>query len=178
RSSPAAASSSGARRLARRGRAPEQTVVAQQRLGGRRAPAELLEDLHRVTAAAEREHGVAEATSGRDQRLLVLETGLLERRERVGGEHLGPLVAVVARRVAAAEDVREAAQEAVLGQRRQHGGLLRDAPLHVERGLGAVRVELVVQREVGQREVELAQHVGARTERARRGDLAEQLLGQ
>ena len=40
--------------------------------------------------------------------------GLLERRERVGREHLGPLVAVVAGRVAAAEDVAEPVREAVV----------------------------------------------------------------
>ena len=38
--------------------------MAQQRLGGRRAAAERLEDLHRVSAAAERQDGVAEAATG------------------------------------------------------------------------------------------------------------------
>ena len=45
---------------------------------------------------------------------------LLERIEGVGGQHLGPLVAVVAGRVAAREDVGEGAQEAVL--ERTEGG--------------------------------------------------------
>ena len=44
---------------------------------------------------------------------------LLEQAVGVGGQHLGPLVAVVARRVAAGENVREAVRETVVGRRDQ-----------------------------------------------------------
>ena len=82
-----------------------QPGVAQQRLGARLAAAEGAEHLQRMAAAAERQHRVAEAAAGRGDRRGVVEPGLLEGREGVGGQHLGPLVAVVAGRVAAREDV-------------------------------------------------------------------------
>ncbi len=40
--------------------------------------------------------------------------GLLERGERIGRQHFGPLVAVVAGRIATAEDVRERMRQAVV----------------------------------------------------------------
>src|SRR5262245_64797048 len=89
-----------------------QPGLSQQRRRGRLPPAERLEDLHRMAAAAEREDGVAEAPAGRRYRFRIVETGILERRERVGRQHLGPLVAVVAGGIAAREDVAEAAEEA------------------------------------------------------------------
>ena len=85
------------------------------------------------------QHGAAEALG----RGAVEDAGLLERRERVGREHLGPLVAVVARRVAAAEDVRERVREAVVGRRLDDRDLaphLVEDLLHARAALGRVLV--------------------------------------
>ena len=93
--------------------------MADQRLGRRLAPAERLEHLRGRRAAAAREDRVAEPLAELADRGLVLEAGLLERAEGVRRQHLGPLVRVVAARVAAGEDVREGAQEAVVVARRE-----------------------------------------------------------
>ena len=55
--------------------------------------------------AAEREHGFAITPPGVAQLRVVREPRFFEGGERVGREHLGPLVRVVPRRVAAREDV-------------------------------------------------------------------------
>src|SRR5258705_12591092 len=79
------------------------SIMPQERVDLRLAAAEGDERLERGAAAAGGEHLAAELRAdlgGEDARLL----------ERAGGvrrEHLGPLVAVIARRVAAREDGRE-----------------------------------------------------------------------
>ena len=82
----------------------------------RLAAAELDEGLERIAAAAAREDAVEEAL----RRGAVEDAALLEGREGVGRQHLGPLVAVVAGRVAAGEDVAEAVREAVPLRHRHH----------------------------------------------------------
>src|SRR5262245_47511209 len=77
--------------------------LLQQRVELWLTAAEIDERVERLAAAARREHRAPEAL-GRGS---VEHAGFLERGERIGREHLGPLVAVVARRVAAAEDVTE-----------------------------------------------------------------------
>ena len=102
--------------------------VAQERVRGGRAAAEELEDRRRGQRPTEPHDGLGVAAAERDDRALVLEAGLLKGGEAVGGEDLGPLVRVVARRVAAREDVRERAEEAVLGQRREDRRALANLP--------------------------------------------------
>ena len=102
--------------------------MAQERVRGGRAAAEELEDRRRGQRPTEPHDGLGVAAAERDDRALVLEAGLLEGGETVGGKDLGPLVRVVARRVAAREDVRERAEEAVLGQRREDRRALANLP--------------------------------------------------
>src|SRR6056297_3789317 len=77
------------------------------RLG--RAAAERDEGLERIDAAADLEDALAETPAG----LRVHDPAFLEQAEGVRGKHLGPLVAVVPGRVAAAENMRKAVREAV-----------------------------------------------------------------
>src|SRR5690349_25160931 len=76
------------------------------------APAEGAERFRRGPAAANREHFVAKARAGiRVEHAVSVLAGIarfLKRAERVRREHFGPLVAVVARRIAAGADVAEA----------------------------------------------------------------------
>mmetsp|Transcript_13824 Transcript_13824/g.44458 ORF Transcript_13824/g.44458 Transcript_13824/m.44458 type:complete len:835 (-) Transcript_13824:40-2544(-) len=132
--------------------------VAQERVRGGRAAAEELEDRRRGQRPTEPHDGLGVAAAERDDRALVLEAGLLEGGEAVGGEDLGPLVRVVARRVAAREDVRERAEEAVLGQRREDRRALANL-LEAAEGVVLRGVEVgVVQRQVAHSKLELAQH--------------------
>src|SRR3546814_11007249 len=78
--------------------------MAQQCFNTRRAPAKRLEQLHRITAAALAEYLAAEGRT----RVGVENTLFFEARKGVGGEHLGPLVAVVTGGVTTGKDVREA----------------------------------------------------------------------
>ena len=131
-----------------------QAGVAQEGLRARAAAAKAREDLHRVGAAAERKHGLAEAAARGLHRHGVVEADLLERRKGIGAQHFCPLVTVVARRIAAGEDVRESAQEAVFGKRRQHLGARGDVAMHGE-GIVALWIEAVVQRQVQRGEQQL-----------------------
>src|SRR5262245_28549300 len=78
-----------------------ETHLPQQRLDLRLASAEFDERLHRIAAAAALEDRLLEPVRGSG----VEDAVLLKRAERVGRQHLGPLVAVVTGRVAAREDV-------------------------------------------------------------------------
>ena len=95
----------------------------------------------------------------------VAAAGFLEGLEGVGGEHFGPLVAVVARRIAAAEDVREALREAVpLGREprpRLRGARRRSvaAPCALPSGSNSL-----CSKQVEQRELDLAQRLHAALE--------------
>src|SRR6476660_2309747 len=85
----------------------DHTIVPEQRVDARLAPAEGAERFRGRPAAADRENFVAEALPGaRVEDAVFLEEGIGVRRE-----HFRPLVAVVARGVAAREDVREAVRE-------------------------------------------------------------------
>src|SRR5690606_36634003 len=84
-------------------------VVAQQGVEAGLAAAEGLEVLQRAAAAAAGKDLAQEAGAGFGQ----LPGGFLERGIGVGAEHLGPLVAVVAGRVVAGEDVVELVRETV-----------------------------------------------------------------
>mmetsp|Transcript_14116 Transcript_14116/g.41426 ORF Transcript_14116/g.41426 Transcript_14116/m.41426 type:complete len:576 (-) Transcript_14116:454-2181(-) len=152
--------------------------MAQQRLGARVAAAEGAEDVRWGGASAEREHCVAEAAADFAHRLLVVEAGLLEGGESVGGEHLGPLVRVVARAVPAREDVAKRAEEAVVGQRRQDRVALGELVLELERRLLAARVVRVVEAHVERSKHELADHAHARLERPLLTELAEEIPRQ
>src|SRR3954465_4199386 len=83
----------------------------------RRPATKFFEDLHGVTAPPQRENGAPEAPPGLADCVGLFEARFAEGRERVGAQHLGPLVAVIASRVASGEDVREAAEEAIFGER-------------------------------------------------------------
>src|SRR5262249_26581713 len=102
-----------------------QPTLLQERPRARGAPAEAPEHLERMLAASQREDRVAEAAPGLAQAIVAR---LEERAVRVGGQHLGSLVAEIPRGVASGEDVREAAQEPGLGQRRHDRVLGPHAP--------------------------------------------------
>jgi hypothetical protein len=74
--------------------------MPEQRLRGRRPAAELLEHIGRLNTSAKRENRVAEAAPNALHLLFVLQAGLLKCGKRIGRQHLCPLVAVIARRVA------------------------------------------------------------------------------
>src|SRR5882757_6481183 len=82
-------------------------LVPEQRIEGGLAPAESLERLHRWPAAAGLEDRLPVFSPGFDAGQAIFIRGFLEGRIRVGAQYLGPLVAVIARRVAAREDVTE-----------------------------------------------------------------------
>ena len=69
------------------------------------------EDVGGRAAAAECEDGVSECAAALGHGGLVVQAHLLKRAEGVGRQHLRPLVAEVAGRVAPCEYVAEAAQE-------------------------------------------------------------------
>src|SRR5690606_27072894 len=103
--------------------------------------------VERLAAAADAENALAKALGRR----AIEHAGFLERGERVGCEDLGPLVAVIARRVAAAENVAESAWEAVVGRRLDDGDLVADLVEQLEHAAAALRRILAVQTEVEQR---------------------------
>src|SRR5688572_15376601 len=86
------------------------SIMAQKGVDLGLSAAEGDERLERGAASPAREHLVTEAGAG----LRIEHPGLDERLVRIGGEYLGPLVAVVARRVSAREDVLELVREAVV----------------------------------------------------------------
>src|SRR6185437_14363082 len=83
-------------------------VLRQQRADVGAAAAELDEGLQGIPAAPAGKDGIQEPPGGG----AIEHAALLERREGIRGEDLRPLVAVVAGRVAAGEDVSEAVREA------------------------------------------------------------------
>ena len=102
--------------------------------------------------------------------------GFLEGGVGVGTEHLGPFVAVVARGIAAGEDVAEAvrnARERGHGQHGHFGAHLFSQGLDVGGG-----VVLGMQQHVEQREFDLAQRLQAALVVARGGHLVEQRARQ
>src|SRR5262245_40693597 len=114
---------------------------------GRAAPERAVER-RGVLAPSALEDAVAELVTGRT----VEHAPRLELRERVGGEHLGPLVRIVPRCVAAREDVAEAVLEAVPGWWNEERDLAPDAIEAFLHGLGAPRLEGGVQAHVEERE--------------------------
>src|SRR5580698_2838818 len=78
-----------------------QAIMPQQSLRIGLTTAEVFEDLHRMSAATLGENRVAKPPADAGDGLLVLEPRLLEGTKRVGAQHLGPLVAVVAGCIAA-----------------------------------------------------------------------------
>src|ERR1700712_2019728 len=103
---PARASAPRARRWAscREFTGRENTVLLEQRPDIGLPAAEIDESFQRIPAAAAGKDGIQKAMCG----LAVEHAVLLECGERVGCEHLGPFVAVVAGCVATGEDVPEA----------------------------------------------------------------------
>src|ERR1700674_3230771 len=89
-----------------------QPRVAQQGVEAGPATTEVDEKIHGLARATLREDRVAKAAPG-----LLREMALLECSKRVCGQHLRPLVAVVAGRVAPREDVREAVGHSTPGRR-------------------------------------------------------------
>src|SRR3954471_9090662 len=96
--------------------------MPQERIHARLAAAKRAERFGRWTAAAHRKDFLPETLAGLRIEHAARHAGLLERAVGVGGKHLRPLVAVIAGRIAAAEDVRERVREAVIGWRMQDGG--------------------------------------------------------
>mmetsp|Transcript_13495 Transcript_13495/g.39840 ORF Transcript_13495/g.39840 Transcript_13495/m.39840 type:complete len:246 (+) Transcript_13495:2154-2891(+) len=160
----------------------EEVIVAEKRVRAGLAPAEELEDVGGGVAAAHAQHRLRVAAPEAPHLRLVVEARLLEGREAVRAEYLGVLVAVVARRVAAREDVGEATEEAVLRQggdhrRAQGHGHVRLPHRRRRAGRSRRRRRLLVEGEVGESELELAQHVGGGAVVLGGADLAHQLRG-
>src|SRR5580700_8102652 len=89
----------------KRGRRLGETALTQERVGGRQPAAKRLVGFGRILRAAGGVNLFAQPLSGRRIENV---PGLLERREGVGIEHLGPHVAVIGSRIAAArEDMAE-----------------------------------------------------------------------
>src|SRR5450631_953388 len=96
------------RTLLRASRRAAQALVAQECINARFAAAEGPKAVERAAAAARLEHVLAQTPAGLDaEHPAVFGRCLLKRTPGVGRQHLGPLVAVVARGVAAVEDVRK-----------------------------------------------------------------------
>src|SRR5215831_5975381 len=95
----------------------DHTIVTQQGVDPRLAPAEGLERLDRGAAPADGENLVAETRAY----AFVEDPVFLEQAVCVGGQHLRPLVAVIAGGVRPGKDVREIIQEAVVLRRNDHG---------------------------------------------------------
>ncbi|KAF1858236.1 hypothetical protein Lal_00014736 [Lupinus albus] len=150
-----------------------------QRVDLRFAAAEGLERVERRARAAHGQDLAVEALARLvEQRSAARFDGFLERRIRVRRQHLGPLVAVIAGRVAAREDVAERMLEAVERRRDQDGELVAHVVDEVLHRLLAVRVEVVVQVHVDQRELHLAQGLHAGLEVLRREHLVVQRARQ
>src|SRR5262245_39604266 len=115
----------------------DHTIVTQQRVDPRLAPAEGLERLDRGAAAADGENFVAETRA----RAFVEDPVLLEQAVGVRRQHLSPLVAVIAGSVRPGKDVREIVQEAVVLRRNDHGDLGADLLEQLLWGLRAFRSE-------------------------------------
>src|SRR5688572_11372930 len=107
-------------RIAARAHDLHQPLLLEQGVHIGRAAAELHEGVERLARAALRQDGVEETL----RRGAIEHAFLGERRERVGGENFGPLVAVVTGRVAAREDVREVERHAVPGGYLERGDFL------------------------------------------------------
>src|SRR5690606_27943217 len=101
----------------------DHAIVTQQRVDLRLAAAEGDERLERRPAAADAEYLVPEAPA----RFGIEHAVLLEQAVGVGGEHFGPLVAVVTRRITACEYMREVVRKAVVRGRNHHGHALAHA---------------------------------------------------
>jgi len=149
-------------------------VQLKERPDIRLAAAELDEGRERIAASAARENAVEKAL----RRLPIEGTGFPEGREGIGGQDLGPLVAVVAGGIAASKDVREAVRVAVpLGHARD-----RDRRTHLgQQGVGApaaLRVVLGVHAHVEQRELHLAERLESGLETAGGDELALLRLGE
>ena len=119
-----------------------------------------------------RKDAVAEPLGGG----LVEDAVSLEYAESVGIQHLGPLVAVVARRIAAGHDVRELHRHARLGQLFAEDGLL---PGFLFKGddVFRERFALCVVGHVEQSEAHLAQTCHACHEVSAAHDAVDQLVG-
>src|SRR5690242_17312278 len=94
-----------------RGASRDESRLLEQRAGARLAAAKLAKDIHRMTAAAEREDRAAKSTTGVEHRVRIVEPFFTERREGVGAQHLCPFVAVVASRVTTRKNVRKTAEK-------------------------------------------------------------------
>ncbi len=151
-------------------------LVAQQGVQGRCPAPEGLEGLHGWAAAADFQDGLAVARTGFRARQAVGAGGFLESGIGVGAQHFRPLVAVVAGRVAAREDMAERVRAAAEGRRLQHGDFLAYL---VEQGHEVLRgIVLGVQQHVEQRELDLPQRGHAALEVLGGQHLVEKLAGQ
>ncbi len=148
--------------------------MAQQGIHLGLATTEGAEQLHGLPGAALLQDVLQEGVAG----LRIEDPLLLEAGEGIGGEHLGPLVAVVARRIAPCEDVGEAVLEAVERRRRHHRHLAAHLAQQRRDLVRVGRVKLLVQAEVEQGELQLAQHLHRRLEVAGRHHLLQQIRRQ
>ena len=109
-------------------------------------PPESLKDLHGRLAPSTRKNRLAKAPPHGLNGLGILQPGLFKGPKGIRREHLGPLVAVVARGVSPAEDMAKTAQKTVLGKQGKNCISLRDLSLYREGAPLLARLILVVKR--------------------------------
>ena len=134
-----------------------QSQMPQQGLYARPATSKRDEQIHGVPGAALFQHRVQKLRAGgpiEDPTFLELGVG-------IGGQHLGPFVAVITGGVPAGEDMPEPVLEAVEGRRFDHRDLVAN-PIQdrLDRGT-VIGPGQPVQAEVEQREFDLSQHLQA-----------------
>src|SRR5450759_1249805 len=94
----------------------KQAIMPQQRIYARFATSECGEGLHRAAAAAHRQYLAAKARAD----VGIQHAVLFKQTVCIGGQHLRPLVAVIARRITPRKNMREAVRKAMERGRDQH----------------------------------------------------------
>ncbi len=148
--------------------------MAQQGLYARFPAAEGDEELHGICAAPFLQDVLPEQHAG----LGIEHPVLLEQGKSVGREHFGPLVAIVAGGVTAAEDVREAVGETVPLRRFHHRHFVAHLLQDLVDAPAPLRIVLEVDAEIEERELHLAQHLHGRLEVSRGEHALEERLRQ
>ncbi len=131
------------------------TIVPEQGIDGRFTPTKGDVEFHGIAGATLFQDMLAEGAASRG----IEDALFLEQGKGIGGQDLGPFVAVVARRVTAGKDVGKAMGEAVEGRRFEGGDLITDLVQDLGDASAASRVVFQVDAEVEEGEFELAGHL-------------------
>ena len=136
-------------------------------------PAKGNEEFHGIPRATLLEDVLAEGTA----RIDVEDALFLEKREGIGGQDFGPLVAVVARRVPTGEDVGKAVGKAVEGRRLEGRDLIPYLLQDLVDPTTTERIVFQVDAEVEEGEFELACHLRGGLEVLGGPQALEEILG-